>query len=66
MTDVARLRDSTQILLPQSALSGLGADLEDRFVVTVRHEDSIVRIIGSPTEIKSVSDFLARNGVTVA
>jgi hypothetical protein len=66
MTDVARLRDSTQILLPQQALSGLRADLEDQFVVTVRHEESQVRIIGSPTEIKSVNDFLARNGVTVA
>jgi hypothetical protein len=66
MTEVARLRDSTQILLPRSALSGLRTDVEDRFVVTIRQEDSGVRIIGSPTEIKSVSDFLARNGVTVA
>lgn len=66
MTDVARLRDSTQILLPDSAIAGLRADLEERFMVTVRQEECRVRIIGSPTEIKSASDFLARNGVAVA
>lgn len=66
MRDVARLRDSTQILLPKNALSGLRAELEDQFMVTVRQEDGRVRIIGSPVEIKSVSDFLTRNGVTVA
>jgi len=66
MTEVARLRDSTQILLPCSAVSGLRADLEDQFTVTIRTEDSRVRIIGSPTEIKGVNDYLARNGVAVA
>lgn len=66
MTDVARLRDSTQILLPGGSLSGLGGDLEEQFTVTVRREDQQVRIIGSPVEIKSVSDFLARNGIAVA
>ncbi len=66
MTDVARLRNSTQILLPGGALSGLGGDLEDDFTVTVRQEDQQIRIIGSPVEIKSVSNFLARNGITVA
>lgn len=66
MTEVARLRDSTQILLPDSAISGLRADLEEEYMVTVRHEDSWVRIIGSPTEIKGVSNYLARNGVTIA
>jgi hypothetical protein len=66
MTDVARLRDSTQILLPATALEGLQEELESRFVVTVRAEQDGVRIIGSPVEIKDVSDFLARNGVTVA
>jgi hypothetical protein len=66
MTDVARLRDSTQILLPATALEGLQEELESRFVVTVRAEQRGVRIIGSPVEIKDVSDFLARNGVTVA
>jgi len=66
MTDVARLRDSTQILLPDGALGDIRDDIEERFMVTVRREERRVRIIGSPVEIKSVSDFLARNGVTVA
>ena len=66
MTDAARLRDSTQILLPSAAMDGLDGTLEERFTVTVREEESGVRIIGSPVEIKDVSDFLARNGVTVA
>jgi len=66
MTDVARLRDSTQILLPATALEGLREELESRFVVTVRAEQRRVRIIGSPVEIKDVSDYLTRNGVTVA
>ncbi len=66
MTDIARLRDSTQILLPIGALEGIREDLEERFVVTVCREDERVRIIGSPVEIKGVSEFLARNGVAVA
>jgi len=65
MTNAARLRDSTQILLPSDALAGLRADLEEQFVVTIRVEEGRVRIIGSPIEIKRVSEFLARNGVTV-
>ena len=66
MTDAARLRDSTQILLPEGALDGLREELEAEFVVTIHAEQCRVRIIGSPVEIKGVSDFLARNGVTVA
>ncbi|PSP27131.1 hypothetical protein BRC65_07600 [Halobacteriales archaeon QH_2_65_14] len=66
MNDVARLRDSTQILLPSGALAGLREDVEEEFTVTVRREESGVRIIGSPVEIKGVSNFLARNGITVA
>lgn len=66
MTEVARLRDSTQILLPDNALAGLRSDLEEQFTVTVRNEDAWIRIIGSPSEIKSVSNFLARNGITIA
>jgi len=66
MSEVARLRDSTQILLPDSAIAGLRADLEEQFMVTVRYEECRVRIIGSPIEIKNVSDFLARHGVAVA
>jgi hypothetical protein len=66
MSEVARLRDSTQIQLPSGTLGTLEEDLEEQFTVTVRTEDSRVRIIGSPVEIKSVSDFLTRNGITVA
>ncbi len=66
MTSIARLRDSTQILLPRDAIAGLREDIEEKFTVTVRSEGGSVRIIGSPVEIKSVSDFLARNGITVA
>ncbi|MEF8813122.1 MAG: hypothetical protein V5A55_04820 [Halovenus sp.] len=66
MTDVARLRDSTQILLPSGSLTGIREELKERFLVTVRNENSQVRIIGSPTEIKDVSEYLTRNGVTVA
>jgi len=66
MSDVARLRDSTQILLPSGTLDGLRSDLEEQFTVTVHRDDQQVKIVGSPVEIKMVSDFLARNGVTVA
>jgi len=66
MADVARLRDSTQILLPTGALEGIREDLEENFVVTVCREDERVRIIGSPVEIKGASEFLARNGVAIA
>ncbi len=65
MTDVARLRDSTQILLPEGTLGGLGEEVKQQFTVTVQHKDDRVRIIGSPVEIKSVNDFLTRNGVTI-
>jgi hypothetical protein len=65
MSEVARLRDSTQILLPSESLDGLREELEDRFVVTVCTENCRVRIIGSPVEIKNASAFLARNGITI-
>jgi hypothetical protein len=66
MTEVARLRDSTQILLPTGSLAAIETDLEEEFMVSVRDEDGHVRIIGSPVVIKSVCDFLARNGIPVA
>ena len=65
MTGADRLRDSTQIQLPASALDGVGTRVEEEFAVTVRREDELVRIIGSPVAIKAVSDFLARSGVAV-
>lgn len=66
MSDPARLRDSTEILLPADALEGLREELEQRFTLTIRQEECRVRIIGSPVEIKSASDFLARNGISIA
>jgi hypothetical protein len=65
MPGAERLRDSTQIQLPASALDGLETRVEQEFAVTVRREDELVRIIGSPVAIKAVSDFLARSGVAV-
>ena len=66
MANADRFRDSTQILLPKEALDGVRCDLEDRFTVSVHCEGALVRIIGSPVEIKEASDFLAMNGISVA
>jgi hypothetical protein len=66
MPDPARLRDSTQIVLPRSALEGLGDQLETEFPVTLFSEDDRrITIIGSPVVIKDVTEFLARNGVAL-
>jgi len=65
MSDAANLRDSTQILLPESALDGLRDELEERFVLTFLSEEARVRSVGSPVEIKQASNFLARNGISV-
>ncbi|MFB6131604.1 MAG: hypothetical protein ABEJ28_12380 [Salinigranum sp.] len=66
MPDPARLRDSTQIVLPCEALDGVRCALEARFTVTIFPiDDAACRIIGSPVEIKEVGQYLARNGVTV-
>ncbi|WP_129115013.1 VNG_1110C family protein [Halegenticoccus tardaugens] len=66
MPDPARLRDSTEIVLPCAALDGLSEELEAEFTITVFDADDVhCRIIGSPVEIKAVSDFLARHGVSV-
>jgi hypothetical protein len=65
MPDVATLRDSTQIELASGTLRQADLCLESEFVVTVFREGEVTRVIGSPVEIKRVSDFLARKGVTV-
>lgn len=65
MPDPSRLRDSTQIVLPATALNGLEDDLETEFAVTVFEECDRVRIIGSPVEIKAVGTYLTRHGVTI-
>lgn len=61
-----RFRDSTQIRLPATALEGIRDEIEARFTVSVHAEQSQVRIIGSPVEIKAASDFLAMHGVSIA
>lgn len=66
MTTATRFRDSTQIVLPGDALVGLRSTVDERFIVTVRQEDNLIRIIGSPSEIKQVGQFLSRNGILVA
>lgn len=65
MGDPSTYRDSTQIVLPESTVEDIDADLEAEFMVSVfQPEDSdVVRIIGSPVVIKDVSEFLTRQGI---
>ncbi|MCL9817669.1 hypothetical protein [Natronocalculus amylovorans] len=64
MPDPARLRDSTQIVLPCGVLNGLREKLEADFMITIfEGDEQHCRIIGSPVEIKEVSSFLSRQGV---
>ncbi|WP_254764697.1 hypothetical protein [Natrinema marinum] len=66
MPDASQLRDSTQIVLPRETLEGLEPRLDEEFTVTVVPAgDDHCRIIGSPVEIKSAGEFLARNGVSI-
>lgn len=66
MPDPATFRDSTQIVLPEDALTDVRESIESEFTVTVccAEEDSC-RIIGSPVEIKRLSNYLARRGVSI-
>jgi hypothetical protein len=65
MLDAARLRDATQITLPLSTLRDLEASIESKFTVTVCEGADRARIIGSPVEIRQVSDYLSRRGVSI-
>ena len=65
MTDPASLRDSTQVVLSHGVLDGLREELEAEFTVTIYEEGPTVRIIGSPVEIKAVTQFLAMRGVSL-
>ncbi|MEZ3145130.1 hypothetical protein [Halobaculum sp. MBLA0143] len=66
MPDPARLRDSTQIVLPCAALDDVREQLEAEFTVTIYSDDGdVCRIIASPVEIKAVAEFLTRHGVSV-
>ena len=66
MPDPATLRDSTQIVLPRDCLRDVRDSVEGKYDVTVfPTDDCECRIIGSPVEIKAVSQLLARHGVSV-
>lgn len=65
MPNPSRLRDSTQIVLPEATLQGLRTDLETEFAVTVFEDREFVRIIGSPVEIKDVNSYLTRQGIAL-
>ncbi|MEF8774311.1 MAG: hypothetical protein V5A23_04155 [Halobacteriales archaeon] len=70
MPDPSNLRDSTQIVLPASELDGVRGRLEAEYTVTISaldtdFEEDYVKIIGSPVVIKDVSDFLARQGISL-
>jgi len=65
MPDPSSLRDSTQIVLPKRELDGIRSTIESEFTVSVFTTDDQYRIIGSPVEIKAVSKFLARHGVSI-
>jgi len=63
MPTPARLRDSTQIVLPSRAVDGLRDQLTAEYTVSIVDGDDCCRIIGSPVEIKAVSAFLSRHGI---
>lgn len=66
MSNVARLRDSTQIVLPTETVEALEPPLDDEFTVTIVSEgDDRCRIIGSPVEIKDASEYLSRRGISL-
>jgi len=65
MTDAAKFRDSTQIVLPAREFADHRAAIESEFTVTVVEDDTAARIIGSPVEIKGVGEYLSRQGVAL-
>ncbi|ELZ08421.1 hypothetical protein C479_13818 [Halovivax asiaticus JCM 14624] len=66
MPSASMLRDSTQIVIRRATLDDLDVQLDDRFTVTVVAEsDEYYRIIGSPVEIKDVTEFLSTRGVNL-
>lgn len=66
MPSASTLRDSTQIVIGRATLDDLDVQLDERFTVTVVTEsDDSYRIIGSPVEIKDVTEFLSTRGVNL-
>jgi hypothetical protein len=71
MPDPARLRDSTQIVLPCELLDGMREELQSEFTITIYtdddadREEELCQIIASPVEIRHVADYLTRHGISV-
>ena len=66
MPNPSSLRDSTQIELSAQSFEEVRKQVEAEFTVTVlQPEPSLYRIIGSPVEIKAVSSFLGRHGISL-
>jgi hypothetical protein len=65
MPDPAKLRDSTQIVLPAALADDLRVEVESEFTVTFVPAGDYCRIVGSPVEIRDLSAFLSRRGVRV-
>jgi len=66
MPDPAKLRDSTQIVLPCAVLAEVREELEAEFAVTVyTDEGELCQIIGSPVVIPEVAEFLTNRGIVV-
>ncbi|WP_411962809.1 hypothetical protein [Haloferax sp. YSMS24] len=66
MPSPGTLRDSTQIILSNDVLEDVREEIDAKFVVSFHaHTDETVRIIGSPVEIRRVSDYLTRQGISV-
>ncbi|WP_435347102.1 VNG_1110C family protein [Haloarchaeobius sp. HRN-SO-5] len=59
----SQLRDSTQIVLPEGTAAELRQQLDDEFTLSILDEGETCRLVGSPVEIKRVSNYLARQGV---
>ena len=58
-------RDATQITISSRDVHVLEPSLGECFTVTIRHEDDRCRIIGAPSEIRQVMQFLLERGVAI-
>lgn len=66
MGHAATFRDCTQLTVPAGELRGLESALRTRFVISLRHEADSYRIVGAPSEIKRVAQYLLERGVAIA
>lgn len=66
MSEPSHLRDSTEIVLPCTTLGDLRDDIESQFTVSIfSRTEAHCHIVGSPVEIKAVSEYLVRHGVAL-